>query len=101
MTSAPSSAHHLFLVALVCGTAVMLAPLWMGWPAPGDALAAGAARGGFAGGALCLGAASAGMVWHWRRQADRVLARYRLWTAIAIGGWAAAWAVASLAVAFA
>ncbi|MBX6373744.1 MAG: hypothetical protein IRZ13_05830 [Acetobacteraceae bacterium] len=96
MNAAP--AHHLFLVALVGGTAMMLLPLWAGWPALGDAEAASAARINFAAGALCLAAITGAMAWHWRRQSDASLARYRKWTAMAIGCWAIAWALASLLV---
>jgi hypothetical protein len=95
-----SSAHSLFLVALVCGTAMMLLPLWVGWPPAGDPAAAASARSGFAAGALGLAVAAAAMLWHWRRQPDPALARYRLWTALAIGLWAAGWALASVLVLF-
>ncbi|GGG18542.1 hypothetical protein GCM10010964_03480 [Caldovatus sediminis] len=96
MNGAP--AHHLFLAALVLGTATMLLPIWAAWPPPGDAAAAVAARANFAAGALCLAAVAGATAWHWRRQDDAALARYRKWTAMAIGGWAIAWAAASLLV---
>ncbi|MBW8270725.1 hypothetical protein [Caldovatus aquaticus] len=96
MTAAP--AHHLFLAALVLGTAMMLLPLWAAWPPPGDVEAADTARASFAAGALVLAAVAAAMVWRWRRLGDAALGRYRKGTALAIGGWAVAWAAASLLV---